>query len=461
MAHPSSSVKIINLCQVAPPLGSAPSTTLPLTFFDIPWLFCRPMERVFFYEYPYPTHHFIQTILPTLKLSLSLTLQQFFPFASNLICPPQPNKPHLLYVGGDAVSFTVAESTADFNHLVANYPKDVNELHPFVPRLPLARVLDDGTRVVPLIAIQVTVLPNSGIAICVKFLHVAADGRAFHHFMKSWASIFRSKGDLTCIENSLPFHNRAVVEDPIGLGPNFVKQWWNSGASEYKEDANLLLVHDFLKNKVRATLLLGRTQIEKLKHWVSKNESEAMVRTSTFVVTCAMMWVCWIKSEQSTNNEQLCHFVLVADCRDRYGFSIPQTYFGNCLALCFVPLKRRELVAENGIVEAVKAIGNKVRELESEGVLRGAERWMLDWKEVMEQGHHLVTVAGSPKLDVYQTDFGWGRPKKSEAVQIDMSESMSIAESRDEKGGIEIGLALERAQMDKFNSIYGNFLKVL
>src|ERR1044072_7504 len=84
-------VMVLQRCEVAPPPGSVPSTTLPLTFFDIPWFYCPPLQRIFFFEFPPPTHHFLQTALPALKHSLSLTLQHFFPFASNLILPPPPH----------------------------------------------------------------------------------------------------------------------------------------------------------------------------------------------------------------------------------------------------------------------------------------------------------------------------------------------------------------------------------
>lgn len=107
----------------------------------------------------------------------------------------------------------------------------------------------------------------------------------------------------------------------------------------------------------------------------------------------------------------------------------------------------------------MKAIGNKVRELES-GALEGAEKWLLDWKEISELGH-LVTVAGSPRLGVYETDFGWGRPKKSEVVQIDVSGAISLAECGDEDGAIEVGLALSRENMDNFNAIFQHDLNLL
>ncbi|KAE8075835.1 hypothetical protein FH972_014522 [Carpinus fangiana] len=109
-------------------------------------------------------------------------------------------------------------------------------------------------------------------------------------------------------------------------------------------------------------------------------------------------------------------------------------------------------------IEAVKVIGNKVRQSETEA-LRGAETWLLDWKEKSETGT-LVTVAGSPRLGVYETDFGWGRPKKSEVVHIDVTGAISLADCRDEEGGIEVGLALGRKNIANFTAIWEQSLKL-
>ncbi|KAK8493682.1 hypothetical protein V6N12_000667 [Hibiscus sabdariffa] len=43
--------------------------------------------------------------------------------------------------------------------------------------------------------------------------------------------------------------------------------------------------------------------------------------------------------------------------------AIPATYFGNCLELCFVQMTGSELVGEDGVLAATKAIGNRVEEL--------------------------------------------------------------------------------------------------
>ncbi|KAK9284510.1 hypothetical protein L1049_023684 [Liquidambar formosana] len=457
-------VKVLEDCHVSPPPNSVPPTSLPLTFFDILWFLCHPVKRVFFYEYPYPTLHFTNTILPWLKQSLSLTLQHFFPLAATLRCPSYPDKPYIQYTDGDSVPLTIAESTGNFIHLFSNYPRDVREFHKFVPQLPMAFVwIDTDVEQIPLLALQVTIFPNSGICIGVTFSHVVADGKTFHHFMKSWASIFRSQGDLSCIDKSLPFYNRsAVVKDSEGLEALFLKEWW-TWTSFWKEGTPISLPED---HKLRATFVLGRYDIERLKQWIStecENHSESRpLHMSTFVVTCAFIWFCMTKSQDSVmcknkslDDDNLHHFVFLADCRNRHGISVPTTYFGNCLAACFLTAKKAELVGENGVVVAAKAIGSKVKELES-GVLIGAHKWMSKWKELKEVGNFLV-VAGSPKLSVYNTDFGWGRPKKSEVVHVDLSGTISITESRDEEGGIEVGLALSRIEMEAFMSSFHSF----
>ncbi|XP_011047481.1 PREDICTED: coumaroyl-CoA:anthocyanidin 3-O-glucoside-6''-O-coumaroyltransferase 1-like [Populus euphratica] len=456
---PSHSVKVIDRVQVSPPPGSVPTTSLPLTFFDFPWLLCPPMERLFFYELPYPTLYFMHNILPSLKNSLSLALQYFFPLASNLMCPLSPHKPYILFNDGDSIPFTMVESTMNFDQIIGDQAGDPTELHAFVPKWPPTRVTSDGKRVAPLLALQVVVFPNSGICIGAKFCHVVADGMAFNHFMKSWASIFRSRENMACLEKSvLPSHDRSGIKDPFELDSIFSKEWWSWASSR---DYNLGSNHDDqLRDKVRVTFTIGQTHIERLKDLVSiqcMKNYQGQVHVSTFVVACAFIWVNMIKSQEKEasdlfDNDKVCYFVFVADCRHRLEVKLPSTYFGNCLAICYVPAKKSELLGENGIIMAARAIGKKVKELES-GVLVGAEKWISKWKEVSEQGR-LVTVAGSPKLRAYETDFGWGRPKKTEVLHIYASGGFHLCECRDGGGGLEVGLALPQVQMDVFCGIF-------
>ncbi|KAF7844640.1 coumaroyl-CoA:anthocyanidin 3-O-glucoside-6''-O-coumaroyltransferase 1-like [Senna tora] len=350
--HHKEIIRVVEQCQVSAPSGSVPSTCLPLTFYDIPWIPCHPIQRIFFYDSPHPTHHFLHTLLPTLKHSLSLTLQHFFPFAANLVVPPQYHlhHPYILYHESDSIPFTVAESTADFNRLISHSPKNVSDLHPFVPALPPPRTSEDGTRFVPLMAIQLTLVPNSGFCICVTYAHVAADGAALHHFMKFWGSVCKAGGDLNSLGPSLPLpcHNRELVHDPKGIKLVYL-EFLKDLVWEPRESLHV--------DKVRATFVLSRDQIEKLKKW------------------------------------------------------------------------RGQLVGENGFMEAVNCIESGVRDVKSD-VLGGAETFFSRFLiKVATSSEPLVGIAGSPKLSVYETDFGWGKPKQSDVVHIDSSDFVSLSDS--------------------------------
>jgi Transferase family len=59
-----------------------------------------------------------------------------------------------------------------------------------------------------------------------------------------------------------------------------------------------------------------------------------------------------------------------------------------------------------------------------------------------------MSVGGSPRCRVYDVDFGWGQPVKMELPTIQKTPgTVSLAESRDGKGGIEIGVVLPGNEM--------------
>ncbi|KAJ8748324.1 hypothetical protein K2173_001743 [Erythroxylum novogranatense] len=459
---PSHSLKVLEHFQISPSPSSAASTnSLALSCLDIPWLLCDPSQRLFFYDFPHPTLHFMNNILPSLKTSLSLTLHHFFPLAATLISPRLPHKPYIVVSEGDSVPFAVAESKLDFNELIGDHVKDVRELHPFVPKLSAARETTYGTCLGPLLALQITVFPNSGLCIGIQFNHVAADGVSINHFMKFWASVFRAGGDMSHLETSLPSHDRTVIKDPCQLESIYLKHvndiWMSSSNQNLSSNDEPVLL-----DKVRATFVIGQQCIQRLKDWVTSRckdrNNQAQQHFSTFAVTCAILWVNLGKLQQNgLDNDKMCYFYFLANCRNRLETNVPANYFGNCLAICQAALKKRELLGENGVAIAASAIGNKIKELEK-GALLGAENWLSTYTKVVKEDNP-ITVAGSPKLRVYDTDFGWGRPKKSEVVHIDVSGSISLSESRDGGGGIEVGLALTRTEMEVFAAVFEQHLK--
>ncbi|TXG55259.1 hypothetical protein EZV62_020515 [Acer yangbiense] len=415
MATPTSTNKVTDHFMVAQPPRSVSTTTLPLTFFDIRWFFCCPMQLLCFYELPNcSTFQWTQTVLPHLKESLSLTLRHFFPFAANLTWPPPPQEPYIHYQEGNGLQVAVVESKADFNHLVANHARDFKSLKSLFPQLPIISTLlsNTSTQVVPIMAIQFTVFPNSGISIGLTLNHLAADATSFYHFIKCWTWIHRSQTeDLTSV--SLPYCKKDVIQDPYGIKSIYLKDirsWGDLGPVGEVDPGNVLI-----------TSIVKRAKIEQLKHLVttqSKANGELLqMRMSTFVVTCAFMWVNLMRLQEKISggllgDDILYYFVIAADCRQQLAFPISGTYFGNCLAQILVSARRGELMGESGIAVAAKAIARKILEF-NKGALIGAEKWVSNTKEILKHGR-LVSVAGTPKFRVYDTDFGWGKPKKYE-----------------------------------------------
>ncbi|KAL5789578.1 hypothetical protein ACOSQ2_004466 [Xanthoceras sorbifolium] len=91
----------------------------------------------------------------------------------------------------------------------------------------------------------------------------------------------------------------------------------------------------------------------------------------------------------------------------------------------------------NGMVIATKAIGRKIYELDG----------------------RIVTVASSPKFRVYETEFGWAKPKKVEMVHITAYIGFSLCENREEDGGLDIGVVVGRDRLDLFNAIFEQTLQ--
>ena len=290
-------VKIIHQYQVSPPKASLPSSiTITLSHLDLPWFHCPLVKRIFYYNFPHSTQHFLQTSLPILKNSLSLTLQHFFPFSSKIIFPPKPQTPHILYSQGDSISLTVCESKSNFNHLISNSPKDLTIAFPFVPLIPPPSILEDGTLCIPTMAIQITIFPNSGFTICISFRHEIADGKAFHHFIKFWSSL--SKGNLECSSLSLPSHKREIIQDPKDLKQSILEQLWNHPPKSLESTTSTNDHAASRNNMVRHRFNLTRHQVENLKKWVLTKWQNIGLETfhlSTFVVACSLLWVCIVK----------------------------------------------------------------------------------------------------------------------------------------------------------------------
>ncbi|PPR97225.1 hypothetical protein GOBAR_AA23439 [Gossypium barbadense] len=360
MAEGALAVEIVGRYPVSPPPNTVPPTSLPLTFFDIPWLFFSPTQPLFFYDYPYPTSHFLSTALPPLIHSLSLTLRHFFALVATLVCPPHSsNPPFIVYDRSNFVSLVVAQSTADFHHLYSNHQRCVNDFYPLIPPLPSGEQEETQTL---LLAAQITIFSNVGVCIGFAYRNVVADGRSFNSFIKTWASLFRDPSSCSINSSLLPFYDRTVIKDSV---------------SDSDLDSAM----------VRATFLMCPDDMEKIKGWIvgrcKVKNMDQPPRLTPSNLTWAYVWVCLIKSHEKVNGKLTgtnpSYFGFNAGGTTRLGYPVHAAYIGNLHWVCSNNgnSKGRKLDISTGGVLWVGfgAIGNRVKDL-GEAFLEGAENWI-------------------------------------------------------------------------------------
>lgn len=448
-------VKVVEVCRVVPapdhlPGSASSPESLPLTFFDLLWLRFPPVERLFFYQVSdSPNTSLHETIVPKLKHSLSLTLHHFLPLCGYVTWPQDSPKPVLNYVDGDSVSLTVAESDMDFHRLSCNDNfRDVMECRPLVPQLEVSH------EKASVMALQVTVFPNSGFCIGITTHHAVLDGKTSISFVKSWAQVCKTES--LCLGPELaPFYDRSVIEDPAGLDSIYANEWLTHRGPNNR--SLMFWERPVLPDVVRGTFELTRQDIEKLKKSVGEQVKGSKVRTSTFAILCGYTWACLQKAKE-TKEEKLAAFVFNVDCRARLKPSVPPTYFGNCIRGRFLILETEQVGGENGVSVAVEAINGAIRELE-DGLMNGAEKWASFIQTSDQKSRVKVTgVAGSPWFEVYKTDFGWGTPRKVEVASVDRTGAISHSDSKNGNGGVEIGVVLKPQEMEAFAALFAKGL---
>ncbi|KAI9186391.1 hypothetical protein LWI28_016788 [Acer negundo] len=412
--------------------SSTTESTLPLTLFDTFWLKYHPVERLFFYELTDLTHHlFDSVILPNLKRSLSLTLLHYLPLTGKIKWPPQAPKPAVFYSPKDGVSVTVARSSANFDRVSADDIHEALELRPLTPELVTSDEFAD------MVALQITLFPNKGFSIGISTHHAIFDGKSSTTFIKSWAHLCKSLIDEDQQSPSLPpelipSFDRTVIKDPTGF--------------------------------VRGTFELTREDLQKLRNRVEEyyqvKESKNKLHLSTFVVTFANVFVCMVKARGGDRDREVI-IGLTADYRTRRKPPIPSNYFGNCLVAQVSFLKAGDLMEEKGLEIAADKLSEAIKGFENKGAVEALEE-IFDLHCKVKEGTQVLAIAGSNRFGVYETDFGWGRPKKVEIVSIDRSSTsfVSLAESRRGHGGVEVGLVLDKNEMDAFASFFNQGLKV-
>ncbi|GER48198.1 HXXXD-type acyl-transferase family protein [Striga asiatica] len=454
----------IEICRVGPPPDSAAKCSLPLTYQDIFWLHFHPIRRLLFYDLSCSKPEFSDNLVPKLKHSLARVLKQYFPLAGKIVYPSdtsEEDKPVIRFEPGDSVPLAIFESNDDFDLLVGNQPREADSFYDYIPQLPDIAIDSSGRKLLKLLALQVTLFPGRGVCIGIANHHAAGDASSIVGFIRAWASTCKLDRARESHEDySLPVFDRSMIKDPRGFG-SFI---WNRA----KRNQLTLSPFPLPTKRVRATYIVSRAQIEKLKDLVSA-EVPSFVHLSSFVVTSAYAWTCLAKSLSAVEEEEKSRvggnddvefFMFTADIRARVDPPVPGNYFGNFLSGGLGRARNGELVGPGGFVLAARVIAEQVKHVvnDKDRVLERLEDRIEEIGSIV--GKRVFSVSGSNRVDLYGADFGFGRARKVETLSIDGEKyAMSICKPRDFEGGLEIGLSLPKAVMDVFAGLFSDGLK--
>ncbi|KDP27251.1 hypothetical protein JCGZ_19950 [Jatropha curcas] len=458
-------VKILEVCRVTPSSDSskhAIESSLSLTHFEFFWLRFYPVEQIYFYELTDSTSSFFSSvILPKLKSSLSLALLHFLPVAGNITWPSNATKPVVLYTPNDGVSVTVAESNADFSYLSGNHMNEAIDSHQYVPEL----AISDSKAAI--LALQITLFPNQGFSIGVASHHGFLDGKSIVMFIRAWAHICKqieTEKIPTLSPELTPCFDRTDFQDPEGLDMVYLNNWLEAklpGFNDTPKSLKLLPADNSLSNLARATFDLSPEDIKKLRQKLlsqldDPNQTKTM-HLSTFVLSYAYTLVCIAKARMFEGKRKII-IAFAADWRDRLDPPLPKNYIGCCVTTNPIFTEAETLIDENGFSFVAMKLSDMIKGLEK-GILAGEKEKLGLVLKSIEVGHEdVIAVSASPKFEVYETDFGWGRPKKVDFTSIDWNGGISLLKSKGSNGGVEVGIVLEKREMEIFNSLFVNGL---
>nr|QWS71080.1 BAHD-type malonyltransferase 3 [Digitalis lanata] len=436
--------------------GETAKQSLPVTYFDMFWIHFHPIQRLLFYKFPCSRVHFLETIVPNLKNSLSKTLKHYLPLAGNLLVPLNSCLPEFRYLAGDSVSVTIAESSDDFDfeYWTGNQARDADEFYAFVPHLP-EPTIDSGFKIMALVSIQVTLFPGTGICVGFTNHHAVGDASSIVRFIKCWSSVANlgedTDDEFLTKKALLPILDRSVIQDPSSRRANI---FW----SQLEQWVNSLTPPKFPTNSFRETFVLQKTHLQKLRNSVLAKKPY-LTHLSSYTVSTAYVWSCLAKIDEEVDENEPEYFVIAVDARQRLDPPVPLEYFGNCLAGAVTESTHGELKGEEGFCSAVELIGEVISKVvnNKDELMKDADEWIVKFGPIM--GKRNFGVSGSPKFDLYDTDFGWGKPSKFEAVSIDGDPSMSLCKSREFEGGLEIGLSMPKLKLDAFAAIFAKGLE--
>ncbi|KAK7389111.1 hypothetical protein VNO78_23943 [Psophocarpus tetragonolobus] len=327
-----------------------------------------------------------------LQHSLSSTLAFFPPLAGSLAIVRHDDNTVSCHIVCD-------NKGALFVHAVANTTTVADILQPkYVPPIvdsffALNGCCYQGTSQ-PLLAVQVTDLLD-GIFIGFSINHMVVDGKSFWHFVNSFAQLSRASPHIS----KLPSLQRCfldAIQPPIRF--------------PFTRDQDQPLPNTTTSMHVRLFHFTKETMVQ-LK---SKANAEAHThQISSLQALLTHLWRSAVRCK-GVDPEEGVFFVVVVDLRSRMVPALSEDYFGNAVMKSVVRVKAGELLEAEG--KCALEMNKMISLVSHEKAKNHYESWVRSpvlpgpHSAAAAHGKLVFVVSGSPRFNIYDNDFGWGKP---------------------------------------------------
>ncbi|XP_019085730.1 PREDICTED: uncharacterized acetyltransferase At3g50280 [Camelina sativa] len=402
------------------------SEKIHLTPFDLNLLYVNYTQRGILFPKPDPETHFISR----LKTSLSSALDIYFPFAGRLSKVENHED--------DTVSFHIDCNGcgASFIHAVAEsvtvsdlLPPDGSVPDFFKLLYPMNGVKSIDGVSEPLLALQVTEMID-GVFIGFGYNHMVADGASIWNFFSTWSKICSNNGQ------------RENLDQPLAL------KGWFLDAMDYP-------IHIPVSETETPPLPsreVSPTFTERVFHFTKRNISHLKAKVnceigssdhivSSLQAVSAHMWRSIIR-HSGVNREEKTRCVVAVDLRQRLNPPLVKECFGHVIYNALATTTVGEL-QDHGLGWAFLQINNMLRSLTNEDYTTYADDWVREMKiQKLGLGSKMtrdsVIVSSSPRFEVYDCDFGWGKPIAVRAGPSNMFSGKLVLFRGIEEGSIDI-----------------------
>ncbi|KDP44821.1 hypothetical protein JCGZ_01321 [Jatropha curcas] len=429
------SLTLVSKCTVFPDQKSTMGD-LKLSVSDLPMLSCHYIQKGGLFTRP-PIS--IESLISSLKCSLSRTLTQFPPLAGRF----RTDSNGYVYI-------TCNDAGVDFLHATATHISVYDILSPnYVPDcvktfFAFDRTVSYDGHYKPFLAVQVTELAD-GVFIGCALNHSVTDGTSFWNFFNTFAEFSRG---IKKISRQPDFSRNSVLVSPAVLqvpegGPKVTfdenaplrerifsfsreallklkarannKKWIdNSGidAVELMGKQSNDPFHHQINGKMMTKILESfyKNAVSKPQETESNGSAVAAVEISSFQSLCALLWRA-VTRARKLNPNKTTTFRMAVNCRHRLNPKLDPLYFGNAIQSSPTYASAGDVLSRDLRWCAEQL--NKNVQAHNDGTVR---RFIETWEEnprCFPLGNFdgaSLTMGSSARFPMYDNDFGWGRP---------------------------------------------------